>query len=86
MQQINTLFASRQTKAPNSRRSDLIDQLAKSIDVPFQNIMRETYHLKDDWGCDILQNILDDVLSVGDNKDMRARKLRELINASKPKR
>ena len=70
---------------PTSRRSDLIQSIADSIGVPFKNVFNEVWHLHDDWGCDVLQMILDDVLRTGDNLNYRALKCRSLIDKSKKK-
>lgn len=71
---------------PTSRRSDLIQLIANALQVPFRNVFNEVWHLKDEWGCDILQNILDDTLRASEKVEWRAIKCRELIDKSKGKK
>lgn len=70
-------------RGPTSERSYWIQKLADSIGVPFQNIMKEVWHLKGEEGTQVLRMIWEDVMREGDNRDYRAKKLRELINKSK---
>ncbi len=70
---------------PRSRRALLIQDLSDLIGVPFKNVFNECWHLKEDWGNDILQGIYEDVKRTGDNTTYRALKLRELINKSRGK-
>ena len=83
--QIGQLFQIKKVKQPTSRRALLIEDIAGLINVPFKNVFNECWHLREEWGCDILQSIYEDVKRVGDNQAYRALKLRELINRSKGK-
>lgn len=70
---------------PTSRRADLIQSIANALQVPFRNVFNECWHLKDEWGNDILQYILDETLRSGDRIEWRAIKCRELLDKSKKK-
>lgn len=70
---------------PTSRRADLIQQIANALQVPFRNVFNEVWHLRDEWGCDVLQMILDDTLRASEKVEWRAKKCRELIDKSKGK-
>ena len=71
---------------PTSRRADLIQSIADALGVPFKNVFNEVWHLKDEWGNDALQFILDETLRTGEKVEWRALKCRELIDKSKGKR
>ena len=86
---IATLFGNYEIKKqsrPTSERSDLIQQISNVTGIEFKLLLRETFHLKDDWGNRILQIILDDTLRYSTEKSWRRWKCAELVGNSKAKK
>jgi hypothetical protein len=84
MRQINQILFESKPKRIISERTHLIQSIADSVGVPFNNVFKEVFHLKSEWGNKILHNILEDVLMTGEDMNFRASKLRELVNKSRP--
>lgn len=84
-QELFSGYAIKRKGVPTSRRADLIQSIANALQVPFRNVFNEVWHLKDEWGNDILQYILDETLRTGDNVTYRGLMCRKLIDKSKKK-
>lgn len=70
-------------KGPTSERSDLLQQICDATGIPFKLLLRETFHLKDDWGNEILRLVLEDSLAYSSEREWRRVKAAELIRKSK---
>ena len=73
-------------KGPTSERSFLLQELSDVTGIEFALLLRNTYHLRDSWGTEILRNILTDTLQYSYEKEWRRWKCAELIRKSKPEK
>lgn len=71
---------------PTSERADLLQEISNVTGIEFSVLLRETFHLKDSWGCDILRMILNDTLIHSTEREWRRVKCAELIRKSKPEK
>lgn len=65
-------------------RGDLLRQLEQITGMPFDVLLKNTFHLKGEAGVRILEIIRDDTLRHTSDRLYRRVKCAELINLSKP--
>ena len=72
-------------KKGGNRRTDLLQQICDATGIKFIDLLRNTYHLKAEEGCNILQMILDDTLMFSEHQGARRDKCALLLAKSKGK-
>ncbi len=71
---------------PKDERAFLIQELCNVTGIDFKLLLRNTFHLKDEWGKDILRMILQDTLSYSSEREWRRWKCAELVRKSQGKK
>lgn len=84
MKSTQSLFKERKIKkVGGGQRGFLLQQISDCTDIPFDMILKNTFHLKGETGIKILEIILHDTLAFSEFKGARRDKAADMIRLSK---